>query len=109
MSRESQTFAHSSSILDDAQTSQNEILDGWYVKQKWIPPRRVGPGRRKIIEDKILKMEKEGTITKSRGPWCSPSFWLERKMAPYVSVWIIANSTMRPTKMHTHYRESIIS
>ncbi len=34
MSWESQTFGNSSSILDDVQTSQKEILDEWYVKQK---------------------------------------------------------------------------
>ncbi len=33
-----------------------------------IPPCRVAPGRRKIVEDEILKMEKDGTITKSSGP-----------------------------------------
>ncbi len=35
-----------------------------------ISPRRVAPGRRKILEDKILKMEKEGMITKRSGPCC---------------------------------------
>ncbi len=35
MLRESQSFAHSSSILDHVQTSQKEIPDGWYVKEKW--------------------------------------------------------------------------
>ncbi len=33
-----------------------------------IPTRKVAPGRGKIVEDKILKMENEGTITKSSGP-----------------------------------------
>ncbi len=37
-----------------------------------IPPRRVALERRKIVEDKIQKMEKEGTIIKSSSPWCSP-------------------------------------
>ncbi len=32
-----------------------------------IPPCRVALGRRKIIENEILKMEKEGLITKSSG------------------------------------------
>ncbi len=35
-----------------------------------ITPRRVA--RRKTVEDEIQKMEKEGMITKSTGPWCSP-------------------------------------
>ncbi len=39
MSQESLTFAQPNSILDDVYTSQNEILDGWYVKEKWT---RVG-------------------------------------------------------------------
>ncbi len=34
--------------------------------------RRVTPGRRKIVEDEIQKMEMEGTIIKSSSPWCSP-------------------------------------
>ncbi len=36
-----------------------------------IPPHRIPPGRRKIVEDEILKMEKEGNIQKSSGPWWS--------------------------------------
>ncbi len=44
-----------------------------------IPPRRVAPGRRKIMEDEILKMEKEGTITKTTGPWCSPIVLVRKK------------------------------
>ncbi len=44
-----------------------------------IPALRVAPGRRKIIEDKILKMEKEGTITKSSGPWFSPIVLVTKK------------------------------
>ncbi len=37
------------------------------------------PGRCKIIEDEILKMEKEGTIVKSSGPWCSPIVLVRKK------------------------------
>ncbi len=44
-----------------------------------IPPHRVVPGQRKIVKDDILKMEKEGTITKSKGPWCSPIVLLRKK------------------------------
>ncbi len=44
-----------------------------------IPPCRVTPGRRKIVEDEILKIEKEGTITKSSGPWCSPIVLVRKK------------------------------
>ncbi len=36
-----------------------------------IPPLRVAPGWRKII-DEILKMEQKCMITKSTSPWCSP-------------------------------------
>ncbi len=44
-----------------------------------IPPCRVAPGRRKIVEDEIQKMEKEGTIIKSSSPWCSPSVLVRKK------------------------------
>ncbi len=44
-----------------------------------IPPRRVAPGRRKIVEEEILKMEKEGTITKSSDPWCSRIVLVRKK------------------------------
>ncbi len=43
------------------------------------PPRRVAKGRRKIVEHEILKMEKEGTITKSISPWCSPIVLVRKK------------------------------
>ncbi len=44
-----------------------------------ISPRTVAPGRRKIIKDEIIKMEKEGMITKSSGPWCSPIVLVRKK------------------------------
>ncbi len=44
-----------------------------------IPSHRVALGRRKIVEDEILKMEKEGTITKSSGPSCSPIVLVRKK------------------------------
>ncbi len=44
-----------------------------------IPPHRVARWWRKIVEDEILKMEKEGTITKSSGPWCSPINLVRKK------------------------------
>ncbi len=44
-----------------------------------IPPRRVSPGRRKIVEDEIHKMEQEGRITKSASPWCSPIVLVRKK------------------------------
>ncbi len=40
---------------------------------------KIAPGRRKIVEDEILKMEKEGAITKSTGPWCSPIVLVRKK------------------------------
>ncbi len=42
------------------------------------PPRRVSPGRWKII-DEIQKMEQEGTITRSSIPWCSPIILVRKK------------------------------
>ncbi len=49
------------------------------VRPVRISPLRVAPGQRKIVEDKILKIEKEGTITKSTGPWCSPIILVRKK------------------------------
>ncbi len=43
-----------------------------------IPPCRIAPGRRKIL-DEILKMEKEVNIQKSSGPWCSPIVLVRKK------------------------------
>ncbi len=51
-----------------------------------IPPHRIAPGRRKIVEDEILKMEKEGTICKAQALGVLISSWCERKMALYVLV-----------------------
>ncbi len=44
-----------------------------------IPPRRIAPGRRKIVEDEILKMEKEGTIIRSSDPSCSLIVLVKKK------------------------------
>ncbi len=44
-----------------------------------IPPCRVALGQRKIVEDEILKMEKEGTITKRTGTWCFPIVLVRKK------------------------------
>ncbi len=53
-----------------------------------IPPHRVAPERRKIVEDEILKMEKDGTIR----------FCVEYSKLNGVT-----------TKTHTNYQESMIS
>ncbi len=44
-----------------------------------IPRRRVPPEQRQIMEDEILKMEKEGNIRKSSGPWCSLIILVRKK------------------------------
>ncbi len=44
-----------------------------------LPPHRIAPGQRKIGEDEILKMQKEGTIQRSSCPWCSPVVLLRNK------------------------------
>ncbi len=44
-----------------------------------IPPRRVAPGQMIIVEEEILKMEKEGTVMKSLGPWCSAIVLVRKK------------------------------
>ncbi len=71
------TFHDPQKPLTRTNTIEHEIpTTGRSVR---IPPRRVAPGRRKIIEDDILKMEKESTITKSTGPWCSPIVLVRNK------------------------------
>ncbi len=71
------TFHDPQKPLTKTNTIEHEIpMTGIPVR---IPPRRVALGQRKIIEDEILKMEKEGTITKSSGPWCSPIVLVRRK------------------------------
>ncbi len=63
------TFHDPQKSLSTTNTIEHEIpTTGRPVR---IPPRRVAPGRRKIVEDEMQKMEKEGTIVKSSGPWCS--------------------------------------
>ncbi len=44
-----------------------------------IPPCRIPPGLRKIIEDEMLEMEKECNIQMSSGPWCSPIILVRKK------------------------------
>ncbi len=71
------TFHDPEKTLTTTNTIEDEIpMTGRTV---WIPPCRVGLGRRKIVEDKIQKMEKEGTIIKSCGPWYSPIVLVRKK------------------------------
>jgi len=44
-----------------------------------IPPRRIAPGRRQIIEDEITKMLEQGIIRESDSPWCSPVVLVKKK------------------------------
>ncbi len=75
------TFHDSEKPLMTMNTIEQEIpMTGRPV---WIPPCMVAQGRRKIVEDEILKMEKEGTITKSTGPWCSPIVLVRKKRWHY--------------------------
>ncbi len=63
------TFHDPEKPLTTTNTIEHEIpITGTPVR---IPPHRVAQGLRKIEEDEILKMEKEGMITKSTGPWYS--------------------------------------
>ncbi len=58
-------------------TIEHEIpTSGRHVR---ISPHMVTPGRRKIVENEICKMEKEGMITKSSDPWCSPIVLVRKK------------------------------
>ncbi len=62
------TFHDTEKPLTRTDTTEHEIpTSGRPVR---IPPLRIAPGPRKIIEDEILKMEKEETIQKRTGPWC---------------------------------------
>ncbi len=63
--------------LTTTNTIEHEItMTGRPVR---IPPLSVAQGPRKIVEDKILKMEKEGMFAKSTGPWCSPIVLVRKK------------------------------
>jgi len=44
-----------------------------------VPPRRIPPGRRKIIEDEIAKMLEQGIIRCSDSPWSSPVVLVKKK------------------------------
>ncbi len=71
------TFHDPEKPLTRTNTIEHEIpMTGRPVR---IPPYRVAVGRSKIVEDEILKMEKEGTITKSTGPLCSPIVLVRKK------------------------------
>ncbi len=71
------TFHDPEKTLTTTNTIEHEIpMTGRPVR---IPPCRVAPGQRKIVEDEIQKMEKEGTIIKSSGPWCSPIVLVRKK------------------------------
>ncbi len=71
------TFHDPKKPLTTTNTIEHEIpMTGRPVR---IPLRRVAPGQRKIVEDKALKMEKEGMIAKSVGPWCSPIVLVRKK------------------------------
>ncbi len=71
------TFHGPEKPLTRTDTIEHEIpTSGRSVR---IPPCRVALGRRQIIEDEILKMEEEGMITKSSGPWCSATILVGKK------------------------------
>ncbi len=71
------TFHDPEKTLTTTNTIEHEIpTTGRPVR---IPRRRVAPGRRKIVEDEIQKMEKEGMIIKSSSPWCSLIVQLRKK------------------------------
>ncbi len=64
-------------ILTRTDTIKHKILT--LDPPERIPRRRVPPEQRQIMEDEILKMEKEGNIRKSSGPWCSPIILVRKK------------------------------
>ncbi len=71
------TFHDPEKTLTTTNTIEHEIpTTGRPVR---IPPCRIAQGRRKIMEDEIQKMEKEGKIIKSSGPWCSPIVLVRKK------------------------------
>ncbi len=75
--RNETTFHDPEKPLTQTDTIVHEIpTTGRPVK---IPPHRIVPGRRKIVKDEILKMVKEGMITKNSGPWCSPIVLVRKK------------------------------
>ncbi len=44
-----------------------------------IPPRRVAPGRKAIIEEEVSKMIQAGVIRASDSPWSSPLVLVKKK------------------------------
>jgi len=44
-----------------------------------VPPRRIPPGRRQIIEEEIEKMLEQGIIRESKSPWSSPVVLVKKK------------------------------
>ncbi len=86
------TFDDPEKPLTRTDTIEHEIPTS--VRPVRIPCQRVAPGQRKIIEDEILKMEKEGTIQWSSGSWCSPIILVRTKDGTIVSVLIIVNVMM---------------
>ncbi len=71
------TFRDPEKLLTTTNTIEHKLP--MTVRPVRIPPHRVATGKRKIVEDKILKMEKEVTITKSNGPWCFPIILVRKK------------------------------
>ncbi len=71
------TFHDPAKPLTKTYTNEYEILTtGRPVR---IPPHRIAPEIRKIVEDEIFKIENEGMITKSSGPRCSPIILVRKK------------------------------
>ncbi len=71
------TFHDPEKPLTRTYTMEHEIpTSGRPVR---IPPNRIAPGQRKIMEDEILKMEKERTIKRSVSPWYSSIILVTKK------------------------------
>ncbi len=71
------TFHDPGKPLTRTDTMEHEIPNSGRPVR--IPPHRIAPGQRKIVEDGILKMEKEGTIKRSVSPWYSSIILVRKK------------------------------
>ncbi len=94
------TFHDSDKRLMTTNTIEHKIpMIGRPVR---ISPHRAALARSKTVADRILKMEEEGTITKSTEPLCSPIILVRRKMSLYYWQIKVADKNRGKTALGSH-------
>jgi hypothetical protein len=73
-------------------TDVEHEIDTGDARPVHMPPYRVSPGEREIIQKQVEDMLDRGIISPSDSPWASPSLWCENVVEPCVSAWIIDDS-----------------